>query len=184
MELAAESLVVPTEAALGKPESGSDRRADIDAKQMQMTALLQEIDCEGLLILDPENFAWLTSGASARGVQNAQELPALYFSADQHWVISSNVDSQRLFDEELSGLGFLLKEWPWYWGREQLLQEICAGRKIACDRTFGAAKLVGDQLAPMRRILSPYEQACYETLGPLVSHALEATCPWRRPVAR
>ena len=64
-------------------ENGSDRRADIDTKQARIAALLDEFGCDGLLVLEPENFAWLTSGASARGVQDHAELPALYLNADQ-----------------------------------------------------------------------------------------------------
>jgi Xaa-Pro aminopeptidase len=176
MNLAAETMVMSNEPVVGDVETGSDRRTDIDGKQAKVAALLQEAACEGLLVLEPENFAWLTSGAAARGVLNPDELPAVYFNADQRWVISANVDSQRLFDEELNGLGFLLKEWPWYWGREHLLQELGAGRKFAVDRPLGAHKPVGEQLEKLRRVMTPYEQACYDAVGPIVSHALEATC--------
>jgi Xaa-Pro aminopeptidase len=163
----------------GQP--GSDRRADIDAKQLRMAVLLQEAGCDGLLILEPENFAWLTSGAAARGVLDPMEQPALYFSPDQRWVIACNVDSQRLFDEEVDGLGFQLKEWPWHWSRGQLLADLCVGRKIACDRPVGTCKPVGDQLRQLRRKLTPYEQACFHALGSIVSHAVEATCRTMTP---
>ncbi|HEV3118366.1 MAG TPA: hypothetical protein VGY58_15055, partial [Gemmataceae bacterium] len=68
-------------------DSGSDRRADIEAKQQRVAALLQQAGCDGLLIAEPENFAWLTSGAAARGVLDPAEAPALYFTADQRWVV-------------------------------------------------------------------------------------------------
>src|SRR5437868_8100531 len=90
--------------------AASDRRSDIEWKQTRAAALLQELGCDGLLVRQPENFAWLTSGAMARGVLSEAELPLVYFSADQRWLIASNVDTQRLFDEELDGLGFQLKE--------------------------------------------------------------------------
>ncbi|HEV3115725.1 MAG TPA: M24 family metallopeptidase, partial [Gemmataceae bacterium] len=137
--------------------------------------------CDGLLVVEPENFAWLTSGAAARGVLDPGEAPALYFTADQRWVVTSNVDSQRLFDEELNGLGFQLKEWPWHWGREQLLADLCHNRKIASDRPLNDQKLVREELRGLRRVLTPYEQACMQVLGPLVSHALEATCRTMSP---
>ncbi len=177
MTLSAETVVLsPESLTSASPDTGSDRRSDVDAKQIQTALLLQEAGCEGLLILEPENFAWLTSGAAARGVLDPEELPALYFSADQRWVIAANVDSQRLFDEELDGLGFQLKEWPWYWGREQFLADLCHGRKVACDRAVADCKPVANQLRRLRRKLTAYEQACYYALGPIVSHALEATC--------
>lgn len=154
----------------------SDRRQDIDAKQALIAGLLKEQACDGLLVLEPENFAWLTSGGAARGILNPAELPGLYFTAEGRWALASNVDTQRLFDEELDGLGFQLKEWPWHWGRDQLLADIRQGRTVACDRPLDSCKVITEPLAHLRRILTPYEQACLRALGQLLSHALEATC--------
>src|SRR5262249_38733678 len=102
--------------------------------------------------------------------------PALYFTGEGRWVLCANVDSQRLFDEEVDGLGFQLKEWPWHWGRDQLLADLCQGRVVASDQPWGNATVVADQLARLRRKLTAYEQACYRALGQIVGHALEATC--------
>src|SRR5262249_35063482 len=95
----------------------SDRRADIESKQAWVSKLMVEVGCEGLLVLQPENFAWLTAGGISRGCVDAEAMPALYFTSEGRWLLASNVDSQRLFDEEIDGLGFQLKEWPWHWGR-------------------------------------------------------------------
>ena len=154
----------------------SDRRVDIDAKQNRVAKLLEEVGCDGLLVLEPDNFAWLTSGAAARGIVDASEQPALYFTPEGRWALSSNVDAQRLFDEELDGLGFQLKEWPWHWGRAQMLADLAQGRRLACDQALGTNKLVAEQLAQYRRTLTTYEQACFRALGQIVGHALEATC--------
>jgi Xaa-Pro aminopeptidase len=176
MSSTAESMVRPTSASHPNLDSTSDRRADIDGKQAKVTALLQEVGCDGLLALEPENFAWLTSGATPRGILDPNELPAVYFNHEQRWLISSNVDSQRLFDEELDGLGFQLKEWPWHWGREQLLNDLARGRKACGDRPLADLPGVTDRLRLLRRVLTPYEQACYQALGQIVGHAVEATC--------
>jgi Xaa-Pro dipeptidase len=178
MNLTAETRVTTPEN--GQPvavqATGSDRRADVDAKQSIVASLLQEFGCEGLLVLDPENFAWLTSGASPRGVLDPAGLPGLFFTPEQRLVVSSNVDSQRLFDEEIDGLGFQLKEWPWHWERQQLLLDLNQGRALASDCALGECKNIGDRLQKLRRRLTAYEQACFHALGTVVSHALEATC--------
>ncbi|HZU37896.1 MAG TPA: M24 family metallopeptidase [Gemmataceae bacterium] len=176
MSTAAETMIASEPKNRLSEGTPVDRRADIDAKQLVIAGLLREVNCDGLLILEPENFAWLTSGATARGVPYEQEQPALYYSPEQRWAIASNVDSQRLFDEEIDGLGFQLKEWPWHWGREQLLADLCQGRKVACDVAFRDCTVVGDRLQALRRVHSPYEQACLRAAGHLLSHALEATC--------
>jgi Xaa-Pro dipeptidase len=157
-------------------DTAFDRRADVDAKQARVAALLQEIGCEGLLVFEPDNFGWLTSGACARGSLDLGQHPALYFSNEQRWLLAGNADSQRLFDEEMDGLGFQLKEWPWHWGRDQLVADLTQNRRVACDRPLGNHKCVGPELARLRRVLTTYEQACFFALGLVVSHALEATC--------
>jgi Xaa-Pro dipeptidase len=161
--------------------SPSDRRADVDAKQTRVAKLLEELQCDGLLVLEPENFAWLTAGGASRGVLDPNEQPALYFTAEGRWALVSNVDSQRLFDEELDGLGFQLKEWPWHSGRAKLLADLCQGRRVASDRAQEPCKPAGDRLAHFRRTLTPYEQACFRALGQVVGHALEATCRTLNP---
>lgn len=177
MSSATEPLLRPAAGTTpASQDNTSDRRADIDGKQAKIAALLQEVGCDGLLALEPENFFWLTSGATPRGILDPNELPAIYFSQEQRWLICSNADSQRLFDEELDGLGFQLKEWPWHWGREQLLTDLARGRKVCGDRPLADVPVVGDRLRLLRRVLTPYEQACYHALGQIISHAIEATC--------
>ncbi len=174
----AEILVQPTTLTAGvtRADTVSDRRADIDAKMTKVAELLREVGCEGLLLLDPANFAWLTSGAMIRGLTEPAAEPAAYSNGEHRWIIASNVDSQRLFDEEVDGLGFQLKEWPWHWGRDQFLADLCHNRKVACDRPVNGIVNVAEQMRRLRRQLTPYEQACQLALGQTVAHALEATC--------
>jgi Xaa-Pro aminopeptidase len=153
----------------------SDRRADVEGKHARVAQLLQETGADGLLVLEPENFAWLTSGGGTCGVLDRTELPALFYTAEQRGVLCSNVDCQRLFDEEVNGLGFDVREWPWQLGRKKFLHEFCADKRYACDQFWGGLKPVGDQLRLYRRTLSGFEQACARVLGQIVSHALEAT---------
>lgn len=158
----------------------SDRRADIEAKQGRVAELLREMECDGLLLLEPENVAWMTSGMTPRGHLDTASLPAVFCTHEGRWLICSNVDSQRLFDEELDGLGFQLKEWPWHWGRDQFLADLCPGRKVVCDRIpegiDGLFHPAAGWLAGARRNLTPYEQACMQAMGQVIAHALEASC--------
>jgi hypothetical protein len=128
-----------------------------------------------LLVLAPENFAWLTAGGAARGVIDNEALPALYFSAEGRWILCSNVDTQRLFDEEVDGMGFQLKEWNWHHGRTPLLNDICQGRRVASDLPWTDCAIIGPRLQALRLQMTSYEAACYRALGLIVSHALEAT---------
>ena len=172
-----ETLLRPlTESGEFNARVAPDRRADINAKMAQLAALAQDVGCEGVLLLAPENIAWLTSGATARGQLDPATGPGVYCNADARWLIASNADSQRFFDEEIDGLGFQLKEWPWHWGREQFLADLCSNRKVAGDLPRGNIPVLADRLLKLRIQLSVYEEACLRSLGQLLAHALEATC--------
>jgi hypothetical protein len=164
------------EASQPQVDLGTDRRVAVDARQAVVAALLQEVGCEGLLVVEPENVAWLTGGATARGLVDVSAAPCLFYTSDQRWILCGNVDSQRFFDEEVDGLGFLLKEWPWHWGRSQLLADLCHGRKVASDRLRTETEFIGERLRRKRWNLDKYDQACAAALGQIVVHALEATC--------
>jgi Xaa-Pro dipeptidase len=151
------------------------RRADIDAKQAALAPILEAMGCEALLLLMPAHVAWFTSGMNVRGLIADSERPAIYTNGRQRWLLCSNVDTQRLFDEELDRLGFQLKEWNWEGGRSDLLASVAGGRKIAADRPFPNIPMANDRLRPLLRELSGYEQAAYRELGKDVAHAVEAT---------
>jgi hypothetical protein len=157
------------------PASVSTRREDVEIKQEKMARLLADANCEGAILLEPANFRWLTSGAAVRGVRRADECPAIFVNANQRWLLCSNLDTQRFFDEELDCLGFQVKEWPWHGNREQFLADLCFGRKVACDRPFKECKQVGPFLERERCILSRFEQECCRELGKHLAHAVEAT---------
>lgn len=173
--------LLPDTSSVFAMDSFSDRRADVELKQERVAALLRETNRDGLLLVAPENFAWMTSGATPRGVLDPSSAPVVYCTAEGRWVICGNMDTQRTFDEEIDALGFQLKEWPWHWGRAGLLADLCANRKVAIDGLPGGAidgdfVLVNEALRRLRLRLTPYEQACLAALGQVVAHALEATC--------
>jgi Xaa-Pro aminopeptidase len=151
------------------------RRADIEAKQQSVADLLADMSCEALLLLMPAHVAWFTSGLTARGLIADSERPGVYTNGRQRWLICSNVDTQRLFDEEIDRLGFQLKEWPWAMGRSELLFTITAGRTVAGDRPFPNVPMANDRLRPLLRSLTEYERTRYRTVGAAVAHAVEAT---------
>ena len=168
----------PSESKVPEPaksDGGLDRRADVDAKQSWAAELLNRHQAELLFVLEQANFAWLTSGAATRGLMSPEEHPLLCYSATQRWLVCGNFESQRMFDEELDGLGFLLKEWPWHARRDRVVADLVRSRTVIADQAVDNAKVVGDDLRAARLALSTYEQACLKQLGKLVVHCLEAT---------
>lgn len=157
------------------PVALAARRADIDIKQAQVAWLLEVMQCEAALLLVPAHVAWFTAGMNVRGLVADSERPAVYTNGKQRWLLCSNVDTQRLFDEELDQLGFQLKEWAWDAGRAELLMNVTAGRKVCCDRPLPNTPQAAERLRPLLRQLSAFELDEYRELGRLVAHAVEAT---------
>jgi Xaa-Pro aminopeptidase len=172
--------VVPPEFANGmadlEPLPGTlPRRNDVDAKQEQVGRVLEAVGCEAALLLAPVHLAWFTAGMNVRGLLAESERPGIFTNGRQRWLLCSNVDTHRLFDEELDGLGFQLKEWAWDGGRADLLLNVTTGRKVASDRPFPNLPQITDRLRPLLRVLSRFDRVAYRELGKLVVHAVEAT---------
>ncbi len=162
-------------AGVPPPSQVSARRADIDAKQEQLAHMVETVGCEAILLLVPAHVAWFTSGLNVRGLIAESERPGVYTNGRQRWLLCSNVDTHRLFDEELDQLGFQLKEWTWSGGRADLLMNVTTGRKVAGDRPFPNMPVLTDRLRPFLRVLSAVEQEAYRSLGRVLAHAVEAT---------
>ena len=64
------------------------------------------MDCEAVVLLMPAHVAWFTSGLTARGLIADSERPGVYTNGRQRWLLCTNVDTQRLFDEEVDRRGF------------------------------------------------------------------------------
>ena len=157
------------------PVALASRRADIDIKQAQVAWLMEQVECEASLFLNPVHVSWFTAGMNVRGLIADSERPGVYTNGRQRWLLCSNIDTQRLFDEELDQLGFQLKEWAWEGGRADLLLNITTGRKVCCDRALPNMPQTSERLRPILRVLSNFEQDEYRALGRLVAHAVEAT---------
>ena len=94
-------------------------------------------------------------------------------------MISDNVQSMRVFEEELAGLGFQLKERPWYDEPFQVVAELCHNKKVATDLGgYGCSPMrrEGDALRALRRRLTPLERQRLRELGRTLTLAVEATC--------
>ena len=153
----------------------TDRRSDIDAKQALIGRHLEAMSCDWALLLMPAHVAWLTGGMNVRGLIADGERPGVFVNGSQRWLVCSNIDTQRLFDEELDALGFQLKEWQWLSGRAVLIGELVSGKRVATDRPFPNMPQLTDRLRPELRALSAFDHSRYLALGKLTAHALEAT---------
>jgi Xaa-Pro aminopeptidase len=152
-----------------------DRSEDIDRKHAQVAALLARKRYDALLLRLPCNFAWFTSGAECPRHGGGEPAAALFITPEARVVVSNDVDSGQLFDRQLGGLGFQLKQRPWHEGRIGLLDDLCRGRNVACDSSQPGTTDESSEIAALRLPLTALECERLRKLGTVTAHAVEAT---------
>lgn len=153
----------------------SDRVDDVEARQRAVADFLEREGFDALLIGQPVNFAWFTAGGDNSRAGSSQATAALFITHDARVLITDNVNSPLLFDHELPGLGFQLKERPWHQPKRLLFGDIVRGRNVAGDLPIEGVADVSDRLAELRLPLSELDSRRIRDLGKSVAHAVEAT---------
>jgi len=155
------------------------RRADVEEKHQRVRSLLDATGQDAVILGRADSIAWFTAGGDL-GLDTGSEMsPALLFlNRTCRCVITDNVQSARIFEEEVAGLGFQLKERSWYDEPGRVIDELSHNKKVICDlgpRTSPWARGV-DALRALRRPLTALERQRLRELGRTLSMAVEATC--------
>jgi len=157
----------------------SRRREDIEEKQRRIAAFLDQTQQDAVVLGRADSVSWFTSGGDL-GQHLGPELSTvlLYINRGSRAVITDNVQSARVFEEELAGLGFQLKERPWFEDPQRVIDELGHNKKIACDldRPPRPWQPDGDPFRAMRRPLTKLERQRLRELGRTLTLAVEATC--------
>lgn len=152
-----------------------DRSIEIERRQKRINEFLREQKLDAVLLTKPSNFSWFSVGGEASRGSWSDVVAALFLTEDARVIATRNTNSGQVFDREVSGLGFQLKERLWQEGREVLLSDLCRGRAVGCDCPFERSVDVSVHLGGMRLPLSRLEIRNLRETGALVAHAVEAT---------
>lgn len=155
------------------------RRDDIEEKHRRIAAFLDETGHDAVVLGRADSVAWFTSGGDL-GHDLGSELSTvlLYINRGSRAVVTDNVQSARVFEEELAGLGFQLKERPWFEDPSRVIDELGHNKRLACDLANGPRPWPrdGDPFRIMRRPLTRLERQRLRELGRTLTLAVEATC--------
>jgi Xaa-Pro aminopeptidase len=155
------------------------RRQDIETKHQRVRDFLDTTGNDAVVLGRADSVAWFTSGGDLGldlGTEAASVL--LYINRGSRAVITDNVQCARVFEEELAGLGFQLKERPWYEDPGRVLAELSHNKRIASDmgQTSSPWPREGDPLRALRLPLTDLERQRFRELGRTLTLAVEATC--------
>ncbi len=157
------------------------RRADVEEKQRRIAALLDATGHDAVVLGRADSLAWFTSGGDLGQCLGSEAGSVLLFiNRTSRAVVTDNVQSARVFEEELAGLGFQLKERPWYDDPSRIVAELGHNKRVISD--LGQCSCSSpwprdpDPLRALRRPLTSLERQRLRELGRTLALAVEATC--------
>jgi Xaa-Pro aminopeptidase len=153
------------------------RRADVDAKHRRVVEFLDAQDYDAVLLRRADSIAWFTAGGDlGQGLASESGSVALFINRYTRAILADNVQSPRVFEEELAGLGFQLKERPWHQDPSRVIAELTHHKRVATDEHSPGLTREADALKALRRPLTGLEREWLRTLGRTLTLAVEATC--------
>ncbi len=165
-------------AADHRDQAVSERRVDVDEKHRRVAEFLDATGYEALVLGRADWVAWFTSGGDlGESLGGDASTVWLYVNRHSRAVLADNVQSARVFEEELGGLGFHLKERRWHEEPEATIAALARGKPVAADQA-GLGRLVDERprLLPMRLSLTKLDRQRLRMLGRTLTLAVEATC--------
>lgn len=148
------------------------RDAEVSAKADQIARFARDNDFAGIVLGTQHNFAWVTAGRTIR-VDATRETGSglLLITADgRRFALANTIESPRMRDEGVNGLGFEVLEYPWLEERADAtlpfkVAERIARGTLATDLVTPAAKNIEGRLSLLRATLVKEEIPRYRAFG-------------------
>jgi Xaa-Pro aminopeptidase len=154
-----------------------ERRADVDEKHRLVVEFLDRHGYDAALLGRADSVSWFTSGGELRENLGSESSSVLLFiNRNSRAILADNVQSPRVFEEEVAGLGFHLKERPWHEPAQATLAALSRNRRIASDRPGLGLSSECLGLRELRLRLSKPERQRLRELGRSLTLCVEATC--------
>lgn len=174
------TLPVLTDPAADHGDSAiARRREDVEVKHRRVVEYLDAHELDAVILGRSDSASWFSSGGSL-GRDLGSELSAalLFINRGSRAVVTDNVQSARIFEEELAGLGFQLKERAWYDDPGRIIAELSHNKRVAIDLGTNGTPWPRevDALRALRLRLTPLERQRLRILGRTLTLAVEATC--------
>jgi Xaa-Pro aminopeptidase len=153
------------------------RLADVEEKHRRIVGFLDRHGYEGIVLGRADSVAWFTAGGDlTRDYACERSSVAIFVNRKCRAVLADNVQSARVFEEEIAGLGFQLKERAWFDDPERIVGELAHNKRVASDCLLPPCTHELPVLRGLRLTLTKLERQRLRELGRTVTKAVEATC--------
>jgi Xaa-Pro dipeptidase len=180
MNEAAESATLSGEGAA----QSRNRATEMVTKIESIRRWLARREMSGVLFSTQANFAWITAGGQNHvSIGDAEGVASVLVTRDAVAVLTSNIERDRLLDEELHGLPVEVLTYEWHSEERErsLVAELCDPEQAVSDSGGAGLHGEGNSLAPLRFTLLPAEMDRYRALGADAAEAVEEAGRSARP---
>ncbi|MGB9856862.1 MAG: M24 family metallopeptidase [Dictyoglomaceae bacterium] len=144
-------------------------------KERRLREFMKEKGLSGIVLTRRSNFSWLTCGGDNHVVFSTEEgIASLVVTEKENYILTTNIEIQRILDEEVSGLDFKPLSYPWYENKkEEILREIFGDKPFGTDIPLGNGILIDRDLVKIRSSLTSWEIERYRKIGKDAGEVLE-----------
>jgi Xaa-Pro aminopeptidase len=157
---------------------------EVSAKLELIRNALSETEAQGLRLRGTDWFAWATAGSSNTVLLTAETgIAEVLVTAHDAWVLTDEIEAQRLKDEELSA-NFKLYVNPWAdaAARETFVKDVTNGGKVLSDRPIPhVEKRLPLSLLYHKKLIMSSELERYRQVGRKASEAMTEVLNAARP---
>lgn len=156
------------------------RQLEVDQKVEKVATFARANGFAAVVLAAQHDFAWLSAGRSNR-VDATRDTGsgALLVTADgRRFALANTIESPRMRDEAVAGLGFEVLEYPWTDERAdaalpfRIAERIAGGGPLAADIATSGAENVEGRIARLRSTLVPAEIPRYLAYGAEIGAAI------------
>ena len=161
-----------------------DRQEEVNTKLQRVRTWLETAGLEGIVLTSQANFAWLTGGGSNYVyVGDAAGEASLLVTRSQVYLLTNNIELQRLLEEELAGLPFQVIQWKWHQMNKakELVAELCKLSRTVSDLGSLGLPPASSGFTELRYTMLPPEIERYRCLGLDAAQSVEAACFHAKP---
>lgn len=147
---------------------------EVSTKLEFIRQTLKENGAQGVYLCGTDWFAWITAGASNTVLLTAETgIASVLVTASDAWVLTDEIEAQRLQDEELP-TNFKLHIYPWAdtAARKSFISNATGDGKILSDRPVETQKPLPESLQQYKRVMMSSELERYREVGRSSSAAM------------
>ncbi|MCJ7774352.1 MAG: M24 family metallopeptidase [Desulfobacterales bacterium] len=156
-----------------------DRKTEVGIKHERIRKYLKTKVIDGVLLSSVANFSWLTAGGDSHVENHSKYGVALLLVTDKNkYVITNNIEADRLLTEELKGVElefeFIISKWYDALEQENYIKSLTSGRRIATETFREGNTLLKNDFVALRYELTESEIERYRWLGKQCGLAIES----------